>query len=176
MFTFATFATFARTYTGAYPWAASTDLTGAITVPVVATNAACPDPQINTAVLNQAQFPGNSVAGTSLEFNTANNSATDGVGVTTPGALNTYIVTVTNTGPAAADGATISDVPVALTYPGTLGAATVACTATNGTQCPGAAAINTASTIPYVSFNTGVIAPRLPVTGVLSFNYQCTVN
>ena len=123
-----------------------------------------------------------------------NNSATDGGGVTpncntsltvtktdskeitTSGALNTYIVTVTNAGPAAADGATVSDVPVGLTCPGTLGAATVACTATNGAQCPGAAAINTASTIPYVSFNAGVIAPRLPVTGVLSFNYQCTVN
>jgi uncharacterized repeat protein (TIGR01451 family) len=147
-------------------------------------------------VLNQAQFPGNGVAGTSLEFNTANNAATDGAGVTpncntsltvtktdskaaaAPGTLNTYIVTVTNTGPATADGAIISDVPTpaGLTCPGSLGAATVACTATNGAQCPGAAAINTASTITYAAFNAGVVATKLPATGALSFNYQCTVN
>ena len=187
--------TFACSYTGAYPWAAATDLVGAITVPVVATLAACPAVKINTALLNQAQFPGNGLAGTSLEFNTANNTATDGAGITpncnasvtitktdgknvsVQGTLNTYTINVTNQGPAAANGATISDSPSAgLTCPGALGAATVACTASNGAQCPGAAAVNTPSTVTYAAFNAGVVTPTLPATGVLTFSYQCTVN
>ena len=186
---------FACNYTGAYPWAAATDLAGTINVPVAATNAACPAAKINTALLNQAQFPGNGLAGTSLEFDVANNTATDGAGITpncnasvvlsktdgksvsVQGTLNTYTLGVINQGPAAADGATVSDSPSAgLTCPGALGAATVACTATNGAQCPGAAAVNTPSTLTYAALSAGATIPVLPATGELSFNYQCTVN
>ena len=186
---------FSCDYTGAYPFAAQTDINGQLTVPVVAKAAACPAVKINTSVIGQALFTGNGQAGTSGESNTANNSGTDGAGITpncnaslvisktdaktasAGGTLNAYTVKVTNNGPAAADGAIISDtVGANLTCPGTQGAATVSCTATNGAQCPGAAAVNTASTITYAAFNAGVVSDILPNTGVLTFVYGCTVN
>ena len=186
---------FSCNYTGAYPFAAQTDIVGQLTVPVVARAAACPAVKINTAVLGQALFTGNGQAGTSGESNTANNSGTDGAGITpncnaslvlaksdaktasASGAVNAYTITVTNNGPAAADGAIISDtVGANLTCPGTQGAATVSCTATNGAQCPGAVAVNTPSTISYAAFNAGVVSDVLPNAGVLTFVYGCTVN
>jgi uncharacterized repeat protein (TIGR01451 family) len=187
---------FACTYTGAYPMAAATDLTGAITVPVKATTAACPAAKINTATLNGAQFAGNGVAGTLGEFNAANNTATDGVGITPncsasitvsktdgkasniSGDTNIYTLTVSNAGVASADGLFVTDVVGSnLTCPA---ANAVTCVATAPAVCPSGPftiANLTGAGIQVGNIGAATLAGlgSLPSTGSLAFSYSCTV-
>jgi mucin-19 len=179
-------ANFGCTYTGTYPWAAQTDLVGAITVPVRVTPAACPGPRVNTANLGTAQFAGNGVAGTAGESNTANNAAADGAGITPgctaalsiaktdakaatiSGATNTYSITVNNAGPAAADGARVTDSASAGLC--ATGAPTVTCASVGGATCP-TAPLNFATLVA-----PGYVVPALPNGGGVTFTVTCAVS
>jgi mucin-19 len=177
---------FGCSYTGAYPFAGQTDLAGAITVPVRVTNAACPAAKVNTANIGTAQFVGNGVAGSSGESNTANNAGSDGVGITPActaalsitkndgkvttiaGQTNAYTITVNNAGPAAADGARITDTASAGVC--ATGTPTVTCAASGTAVCP---------TAP-LSFATlvtpGYLIPTLPSGSGVSFTVTCAVS
>ena len=93
---------------------------------------------------------------------------TDSKTVATSGGTNGYVVTVSNTGPAPADGVVVTDVVGAgLTCPGTN---VVTCSnAVNGAVCPAASTISTLT-------STGITVATLPVNGALQFAYTCNVN
>lgn len=93
---------------------------------------------------------------------------TDSKTIATSGGTNNYVVTITNQGPFAADGAIFTDVVGAgLTCPG---ANAVTCSAPlNGALCPAA------STIAVLT-GAGITVATLPVTGSLQFAYTCNVN
>jgi uncharacterized repeat protein (TIGR01451 family) len=78
-----------------------------------------------------------------------------------------YTIVTTNTGPASANGAIITD-PVApnLTCP------TASCSATGGASCPVAAGAALASALQ----GTGAIVPVFPVGGSVTIVLNCTVN
>lgn len=78
-----------------------------------------------------------------------------------------YTLDIGNAGPFAADGAVITDPPVAgLDCPA---AAAVACTPANGAQCPAAPI-----TVGDLQ-GAGLVVPALPVDGTLVLEYTCTV-
>ena len=79
------------------------------------------------------------------------------------GQTTTYAVTVTNNGPAAANGAVASDTPGAgLSSCSVVGAPTV----TGGAVAPAA---------PGALLSGGVAIPTLPAGGTVTFNVRCTV-
>jgi uncharacterized repeat protein (TIGR01451 family) len=91
---------------------------------------------------------------------------TDGKSITTSGSTNNYVITLTNNGPSAADGAVITDVVGAgLTCPAVN---TVTCTAAGGAACP---------TGPFTMANltgVGITIATLPTTGSVQLAYACT--
>lgn len=89
-------------------------------------------------------------------------------GTVESGDTTTYTITVNNNGPAAADGAVVSDDWTSI--PGLdCSAGPVACTAsgTAGTQCPAA--------VTPAQLQAGVAIPVLPNAGVVTFALSCTV-
>ena len=93
---------------------------------------------------------------------------TDSKTVATSGGTNNYVLSLSNAGPAAADGVVLTDVVGAgLTCPGTN---VVTCSgAVNGAVCPAASNITTLTGV-------GITVATLPATGSLQFAYTCNVN
>lgn len=147
-----------------------------ISAPVRVSLAACPGPLDNTAVLSNATI-GEIVTGdNSSTSNTTMNcnasiiiSKSDNKSVTPAGSTNNYIVTLTNNGPAASDGAVITDVVGAgLTCPA---ANVVTCTVlAGGAICP-------AGPLTFANLTgAGITVATLPATGSLQLAYACTTN
>ena len=147
-----------------------------ISAPVRVTLASCPGPRDNTAVLSNAAI-GEIVTtdNTSTVSTTLNCAAsmviakTDNKSITSSGSTNNYVVTLTNNGPSAADGAVLTDVVGAgLTCPA---ANLVNCTVlAGGAICP---------TGPFTIANltgAGITIATLPATGSVELNYACTTN
>ena len=144
-----------------------------ISAPVRVTLASCPGPVNNTAVLSNAAI-GEIVTtdNTSTVSTTMNCAAslvitkTDGKAITSSGSTNSYVVTLTNNGPSAANGAVVTDVVGAgLNCPG---ATLVTCTPSSGATC---------SAGPFNIGNltgAGIAIPTLPVTGSVQLTYACT--
>ena len=147
-----------------------------ITVPVRVALASCPGPQNNTATLSNATIgEADTVNNASVSATTLNCAAslviakTDSKATSASGGTNNYVITITNNGPSAADGAVITDaVGAGLTCPA---ANTVTCSgATNGAICPAG---------PFTIANltgAGITVATLPSTGSLQFAFTCNVN
>ncbi|MCH6484861.1 DUF11 domain-containing protein [Pseudoxanthomonas sp. LH2527] len=89
-------------------------------------------------------------------------------GPATSGQVKTFTVVVSNAGPAAADGAVVSDTPGAgLTCPAA--GNPITCAASGGGACPGA------GTLPGL-VSGGVAVPVLPSGGVVTFTVPCQVS
>ena len=94
-------------------------------------------------------------------------SKTDSKEISTSGGTNTYVVAVSNAGPAVADGAVVTDVVGAgLTC---LASNSVTCSAAGGAVCPAGLTIGNLT-------GSGITIATLPVGGALQFTYTCTVN
>ena len=93
---------------------------------------------------------------------------TDGKATTSAGGANNYAITLSNAGPAAADGVVLSDVVGAgLTCPA---ANIVTCTVT------GAGAVCPAGPLTFANLTSGITIATLPANGALQFAYTCNVN
>ena len=147
-----------------------------ISAPVRVTSAACPGPVDNTAVLSNAAVGEVSTANnTSTSSTTMNCNAsvvitkTDNKSITSPGSTNNYVVTLTNNGPAVADGSVITDVVgTGQTCPA---ANVVTCSVlAGGAVCPAGPL-----TIANLT-GAGITIGTLPVTGSLQLTYACTTN
>lgn len=155
------------------------------------TSANCIDANAGIAALgntnpatNLATFTGNTVtiaaanvlhtAQFNCTISNKNNAAsitltkTDGKATTSAGGTNNYVITLSNAGPAAADGVVLSDVAGAgLTCPP---ANVVTCAVTGiGAVCP-------AGALTFANLAAGVTVPTLPANGALTFSYTCNVN
>ena len=84
---------------------------------------------------------------------------TDGVSTVTPGQAVTYTLVVSNAGPAAATGATVTD-----TFPGTLTGVTWTCVAAGGASCTASGSGNLSTSV------------NLPVGGTATFTVNATVS
>ena len=93
---------------------------------------------------------------------------TDSKTIATSGGSNNYVVTVSNAGPAAADGVVVTDVVGAgLTC---LDANPVTCTVTTaGAVCP-------AGSLTFANLRTGLAIATFPPNSALQFAYTCSVN
>lgn len=152
-----------------YPTAAATDIV-TVTVNVAVAAAACPGPNNNSAVITTPAIgDANAVNNTGSVSTTADCSSnlsvtkTNGTVTVASGASTVYTITVSNAGPASADGALVADTP------GTgLSCAVTSCTPTNGAVCPGS--------LLWPSLLTGgVVVPTLPSTGTVAFGLTCSV-
>ena len=117
-------------------------------------------------VLHTAQF--------NCTISNKNNAAsitltkTDGKATTSAGGTNNYAITLSNAGPAAADGVVLSDVAGAgLTCPP---ASAVTCTVT------GAGAVCPTGPLTFANLSAGITIATLPANGALQFTYTCNVN
>ena len=81
-----------------------------------------------------------------------------------PGSTTTYVLTVGNAGPMAANGAVLRDVPGT----GLSGCAVVSCTPTGGASCP--------ATLAAILGATGAPIPLLPMGGQVQVQVQCNVD
>jgi len=155
--------------TGIYPLAAgSTIVTITATVTVSAT--ACPGPLVNTATFTTASMGESSTANNTGASTTAigcaaelSVSKTNNATTVTAGGATSYTLTFANLGPAAANGASVSDAP------GTGLSCTVAnCTGTGGAACPAP------GQWPSL-LSGGVPIPALPSGSTASFVVNCNV-
>jgi uncharacterized repeat protein (TIGR01451 family) len=147
-----------------------------ISAPVRVALVSCPGPLDNTAVLSNAVIGEIVTTDNSSTVNTSINCAaslvitkTDGKSITSSGSTNNYVVTLTNNGPASADGAVVTDVVGAgLTCPA---ANAVACTVlAGGAVCPAG---------PFTMANltgAGITIATLPATGSVQLAFACTTN
>ncbi|MDE2048987.1 MAG: DUF11 domain-containing protein, partial [Betaproteobacteria bacterium] len=94
---------------------------------------------------------------------------TDGKGATTPGATNTYTITLTNNGPSAANGAVVTD-PASTG----LSCTAVSCAASGGAVCPASGAGAGQLSVGNLQ-GAGVVVPTLPSAGVVTLTLTCTV-
>ena len=146
-----------------------------ISAPVRVALAACPGPRDNTAVLSNAAIGEIVTTNNSSTVSTALSCAaslvvakTDTKAVSTSGSTNSYVVTLTNNGPSAADGAVVTDIVGAgLTCPGTN---VVTCTPSGGAACSAPTFALSALT------GAGIAIPTLPATGSVQLSYACTTN
>jgi uncharacterized repeat protein (TIGR01451 family) len=97
-------------------------------------------------------------------------SKTNGTTTFVPGATTSYVVTVSNGGPAAADGSTLRDVPST-----GLACTSVSCTGTaGGAACPASGAgpgqLSPANLLPP---GAGVVITSLPANSSVSFQVDC---
>lgn len=93
---------------------------------------------------------------------------TDGKTTAGSGGTNNYVISLSNAGPAAADGAVLSDVVgTGLTCPNT-----------NPVTCSviGAGAICPAGPLTFANLLAGITIATLPANGALQFSYTCNVN
>ena len=88
------------------------------------------------------------------------------------GAVNSYTITVTNLGPAAANGATILDSIAGNGANVSISSQSVGCTASGGAACPAAAIATPATTLNGTLFNPTI--PTLPSGGSVVFTYNFT--
>lgn len=94
---------------------------------------------------------------------------TDSKTVAAPGGTNDYVISVSNAGPAPADGSVVTDVPNAgLTCPATN---PVTCTVSGigGAVCP-------AGPLTFANLATGITIATFPANSGLNFAYSCNVN
>jgi uncharacterized repeat protein (TIGR01451 family) len=157
------------------PLAGSTslpDITGTVRV----LTAACPGPLINTAATG-------AVTNGFTDTNSANNSSSVTVTVSCDanlsitktntvtsliaGSTTSYLVTITNTGPASADGAIARDTP----------SSGLSCTVSNCTASGGSpvAACPLVANWPNLLSGAGVPIPSLPSGGSVRFTLSCNV-
>ena len=163
---------FAATPNLAYPIAALTNL-AAINASVTFNVAACPGPVTNTLQISSG----------ALESVVANNTATlasalgcstnlqltksNGTSSVVAGGTTVYVLTVTNLGPAAADGALLLD-PVSAG----LSCTSVTCnpaSATGGALCPVTLTLSGLQTSP------GITLPKLPAGSSVAISLACLV-
>lgn len=155
------------------------------------TSASCVDANAGVASLgntnpatNLATFSGNTVTIAAAnvlrtsQFNctvTNKNNAvsitiakTDDKAATAAAGTNNYVISLTNTGPGAADGVVVTDV---------VGAG-LTCPTTNPVTCAvtGLGAVCPAGPLTFANLIAGVTVPTLPVNGALTFSYTCNVN
>jgi uncharacterized repeat protein (TIGR01451 family) len=163
---------FAAAPASAYPVAALTNLP-TVTAVVTFLQTACPVPLLNTAVIAQGaleqQSLNNTTTLTSAISCSANVAITKSNSTTTvvAGGTTSYTITVSNAGPASADGARLAD-PAA---------AGLACTAvscdpastTGGAICPSPLTLALLQTPP------GVVLPSLPASSSVTLKLECTV-
>jgi uncharacterized repeat protein (TIGR01451 family) len=146
-----------------------------ISAPVRVTLAACPGPAVNTATLSNAAIGEAATANNASASSTLLNCAaslviakTDGKSDAVQGSTNNYVITLTNNGPASADGALITDVVgVGLNCPA---GNTVTCTPASGAIC---------SVPTFLISNltgAGIAIPTLPATGSVQLSFTCTTN
>ncbi len=155
------------TYTAAAPGAicsitvtAQTTITGVITTFTnVATLSPVAPSTDSNAANNSSTVTMSILPGTTLTI-----AKTDGKLTATAGSINSYTITVANLGPAAADGALVSDPPAT-----GLSCTAVTCTVTGGAVCPGAplslATFQTTG-IPITTFPSGSTAAFVLTCGV----------
>jgi uncharacterized repeat protein (TIGR01451 family) len=93
---------------------------------------------------------------------------TDGKAVVTPGDTNNYVISVSNAGPAAADGSVVTDV---------VGAG-LTCPPTNAVTCTvtGAGAVCPAAPLTFANLLTGITIATFPANSGVNFAYSCTAN
>jgi trimeric autotransporter adhesin len=95
-------------------------------------------------------------------------SKTDSKAFATSGGTNDYVISVSNAGPASADGVVVTDVVGSgLTCPAVN---TVTCLVTAG------AAVCPAGPLTFANLLTGITVVTFPNTGALQFAYTCNVN
>lgn len=99
-----------------------------------------------------------------------NGNIDQAVDTVTRGTATSYVVTITNNGPAAANGATVRDPASA-----GLNCTSVVCGATSGAACPGGAVNATGVVVPVTAFQSGVQLPTLPSGGSATFTLSCAV-
>jgi uncharacterized repeat protein (TIGR01451 family) len=143
-----------------------------ITLPVRMTNLACPGPITNTTTVAglQAPYAESSLANNSQTVTSALGcgvnlavTKTNGTDTVLAGSSVSYTVTFSNSGPASADGAVISDTA----SPSLSSCIVLSCAATGGATCPGA----------FTNFfTTGTSVPALPASGQLTLVVRCGVN
>lgn len=154
---------------GIYPLAAaSTIVTITATVTVSATS--CPGPAVNTATFTAAAMGESSTANNTGTSTTAigcganlTATKTDNTTSVAAGGTTSYTLTFANLGPAAADGATVSDVPGA-----GLSCTVATCTPSGGASCP------VAGQWPNLLSST-VTIPALPSGSSATFVVNCNV-
>lgn len=147
-----------------------------ISAPVRVALASCPGPRDNTAVLSNAAVGESVTTNNTSTVSTVLNCAaslviakTDNKSVTNSGGTNNYVVTLTNNGPSAADGAVLTDV---------VGAG-LTCPAANPVTCTVLAGAAVCPVGPLTISNltgAGVTIATLPATGSVQLAYACTVN
>lgn len=146
-----------------------------ISAPVRVALAACPGPLDNTAVLSNAAIGEIVTTDNTSTVSTPISCAaslvvakTDSKVSAASGSTNTYVVTLTNNGPAAADGAVIKDV---------VGAG-LTCTAANVVTCaPSGGAVCPAGPFTIANLTgAGITIATLPATGSVQLTYACTAN
>jgi uncharacterized repeat protein (TIGR01451 family) len=92
---------------------------------------------------------------------------TDAKATASSGGTNNYVVTLSNAGPDAANGAIVTDTAGAgLTCPA---ASPVTCAVT------GAGAVCPAGALTFANLTAGLTVPTLPANGALTFSYTCSV-
>jgi uncharacterized repeat protein (TIGR01451 family) len=94
---------------------------------------------------------------------------TDNKAATTPGAINTYTITLTNNGPGAANNAVLTD-PAATG----LSCTAVTCAASNGAVCPASGGGAGQLSVGNLQ-GAGVVVPTLPSGGVITLTLTCSV-
>jgi uncharacterized repeat protein (TIGR01451 family) len=153
--------------------AATADMVS-ISVPVRVSATACPGPVNNTAVISTALI-GEGAATANNSVNDATTldcninltlSKTDSKSTNIVGEVNNYVVTLSNAGPASADGAVISDPSTPNLNCGP-GATVLVCTSAGGAACPAGTTLS--------ALQAGVAIPTLPSGGSVSYALSCTV-
>ena len=95
-------------------------------------------------------------------------SKTDSKDIATSGGTNSYVLTVANAGPGAADGSSVKDtVGTGLTCP--VAGGLVTCTSSSGAVCPTAP-------LTFSQLTTGLAIATFPPNSSLQFAYTCNVN
>ena len=106
------------------------------------------------------------------QANLAISKASTPAGPLVAGQSVTYTVIATNNGPAAANGALVTD-PGGL--PGLNCVTAATCSATGGAQCPGGAVNGSNVSVPIASLQSGIAIPTLPNAGSVTIVLACTV-
>ena len=164
--------------TAVYPMAAASNLV-TITATVSVSSSACPGPRTNTAVITSPAIgdsvPANNTATEVTSVGCATNltvAKTNGVAAVPAGSTTVYTVTFSNLGPAAADGAMVSDAPGV-----GLNCTSVTCSAvTGGASCPTGLPLGVPTPIGSTTFfGAGSVIPLMPSVSTVALAVSCGV-
>ena len=156
--------------TAVYPIAAGSNMV-TVTATVSVSSAACPGPQVNNAVITTPAFgdalPANNAAALSTPIGCSANlsvTKTNGATTVTAGSTTAYTIAFSNTGPAAADGTTVKDVPSA-----GLSCSITNCVASGSGVCP------VAGLWPNLLTGGGLTLSAFASGAILTFTSTCGV-